>query len=255
MIGCTIITPQYAEMGLEAAARFKRCTGLEVNIIWRNEEPAFEAKLEIPLILKDQTVVFFDSDLWFLHKTDLMPYANRQEFFAVQDPGVKDVRDISLNIAGSWAHNDCLVLGIDPLLYFNGGLWIANFRNPAQKLAFAIARQLCEDRKNGKFSDSRNEFKPSNILTKCTIGDYGEQTFLNAGIQRSQALLEFLPTEFNYWHMAYKGGLYQSIPYRIIGLHAAGYKTDQKLNHLRTMSDVFDVWLDKPRNELTNDSE
>lgn len=235
MTGCTIITPSYAEMGLEAVSRFKRCTGLDVVVLYRDTEPAFEAKLEIPLLLKDQTVVFFDSDLWFLHKTDFTQFANRHEFFAVKDPGVKDVADDSIGVVGSWARKDCAILDIDPLMYFNGGLWIANFRNPSHKQAFAIARQLYEDKKNGKFA---------------TLGDYGEQTFLNAGIQRSQTYLSFLPDAYNYWHMAYKGGLYNSIPYRIIGLHAAGYKLPEKLEHLRTMADVMSVWLDEPRKEV-----
>jgi hypothetical protein len=232
MIGCTLITPSYAEIGLEAVKRFKQHTGLDVVILWREDGPdAFAAKLDIPLTIRDQKVVFFDSDLWFIHHTDLTKFDEFGSFYAVADPGVNDIKDESINVAGAWARKDCETLGIEPSLYFNGGLWIADFRYAGTRLAFAIARQLYEDKKN--------------CILK--IGDYGEQSMLNAGIQRAGVKINLMPMAYNYWHMAYKGGLVSSVPYRVIGLHAAGYSLNEKANHLRVMSEVLGVWFDQPR--------
>ncbi len=232
MIGVTLITPSYAEIGMEAVKRFKRHTGLDVVILWREDGPdAFAAKLDIPLTIKDQTVVFFDSDLWFINGADLWWMDRRDQFLAVMDPGINDIEDPSIKATGSWARNDCDVLGINPNKYFNGGFWVANFRHKSHRDAFAHARQLYQDKINGVIK----------------IGDYGEQSFLNAGVQRCGIEIRDLPMSYNYWHMAYKGGLVNSIPYGVIGLHAAGYAAHDKLDHLRKMSEVLDVWFDKPR--------
>lgn len=253
MIGATLITPAYAEIGLEAVKRFKRHTGLDVVILWRDDGPdAFAAKLDIPLTIKDQTVVFFDSDLWFIHDVDLRWMDRRHQFYAVMDPGVNDVADASIKVAGAWARSDCEVLGINPNKYFNGGLWVANFRHDSHRVAFAHARQLYQDKINGVFNYDKDVSKPGDILTftqtKCRIGDYGEQSFLNAGVQRAGIEIDPLLMSYNYWHMAYKGGLVDAVPYRVIGLHAAGYALQDKLQHLRQMSEVLGVWFDRPRN-------
>lgn len=234
MIGCTLITPAYAEIGLESVKRFKRHTGLDVVILWRDDGPdVFAAKLDIPLTIKDHTVVFFDSDLWFIHDVDLRWMDCRDQFFAVMDPGINDVADTSIKVAGAWARSDCEFLQINPNQYFNGGLWVANFRLPDHRYAFAHARQLYQDKINGVMN----------------IGDYGEQSFLNAGVQRSGIEIVPLPMAYNYWHMAYKGGLVAAVPYRVIGLHAAGYALQDKLAHLRQMSEVLGVWFDQPRDK------
>jgi hypothetical protein len=254
MIGCTLITPAYAEIGMEAVKRFKRHTGLDVVILWRDDGPdAFAAKLDIPLTIKNQTVVFFDSDLWFIRDVDISWMDRRDQFLAVLDPGVNDVADPSINVIGSWARSDCEVLGIEPTKYFNGGFWVANFQRHDHQQAFARARQLYQDKLNGVFNYDKVISKPKDVMTflktSCRIGDYGEQSFLNAGVQREGIEILELPMQFNYWHMAYKGGLVASVPYGINAVHAAGYAIKDKMDHLRQMSDVLDVWFKKPRDK------
>lgn len=231
MVGCTVITPEYAEIGLMAVERFKRHTGLDVVILWRQtREEAFIAKLEIPFTLAPQSICYFDSDLWVIRDCDLAQFNASPFFLAVKDPGVVDVADEKHK--GSFPVLDAQLLGFDPSLYVNGGIWITDTRRPDHVAAFEIARQLYQEKLNGLWKDYK---------------DYGEQGFLNAGIQRSGVPQQFLPQTWNYWTMAYQGGLVKSIPWGIIGLHAAGFGLQHKKEHLLTMEKALQCWGDEPR--------
>ena len=219
MIGVTLITPSYAEIGLEAVKRFKRHTGLDVVILWRDDGPdAFAAKLDIPLTIKDQTVVFFDSDWWMIRDCDFSEFQSRHEFFAVHDLGIHDPL--------AFCTPDSKTLNIDPDLYFNSGFWIANFRYQSHRSAFAKARQAFQDHKNGVIKG---------------IYDFGEQSILNAGIQRAECDLVMLDSTYNFIHWFYKSGAQKSIPWGIISVHAAGIPKHEKFHHLQGLASAFTV--------------
>jgi lipopolysaccharide biosynthesis glycosyltransferase len=217
MIGATLITPAYAEIGLEAVKRFKRHTGIDVVILWRDDGPdAFAAKLDIPLTIRDQTVVFFDSDWWMIRDCDLSEFQNRHEFFAVPDLGIHD--------PSAFCSPDSKTLNIDQSFYFNSGFWIANFRYPSQGLAFAKARQLYQDHRNGVIKG---------------IYDFGEQSVLNAGIQRAECDISFLESNYNFIHWFYKNGVQKMIPWGVFAIHAAGIPKHEKIAHLKSLESVL----------------
>jgi len=238
VIGATILTKNYAEIGIAAVERFKKRTGLDVIVLWKDKD-AFEAKLDLPFLLAPQTVVYFDADHWMIRDCDLSQFNNSPYFWAVKDPGINDLPATLINaggepavMSGSFPVPDATLLGFDPQQYFNGGLWIANFKREDHVSAFAIAKQLYEEKKNGLWKDYQ---------------DYGEQGFLNAGIHRAGVALDFLPQTYNFWLLSFKGGLVKSIPHGVIGLHAAGYGLPDKMPHLLQMEQVLECWMKEPR--------
>lgn len=216
MVGVTLSSPQYENLTFEAVRRFKRHTGLDVQIMWSDGEPAYAHKLEAAQRFKGRSVVFFDVDWWALRPMDLGQFNNSPHFVCVRDPGVFD--------HDQFPHTDSAVLGIDELQYFNSGFWIANFRRPDHVAAFEAAAQLCEEKLNGLWTN---------------VGDPGEQSFLNAGIQRSGCSVLHLPFAYNCYNLAVRFGCYPEYPREIFGLHAAGVHHSEKREWLELHERVF----------------
>lgn len=221
MIGCTTISPSYQEVGLEAVKRFKRHTGLDVVILFTDDENSYDLKLEIPNKLSNQSVVFFDSDWWMIRDYNMAEFSGMKHFVAVKDYGVYDPM--------AFCKPDSETLSIDHELYFNSGFWIANFKEEIHRKAFAKARQMMQDKKNGVIKG---------------IHDFGEQSILNAAIQKSGCPLKLIHLRWNYFHAVYRSGCISSIPWGIIGMHAAGIQRADKVRHLNEMCSIFQTTKD-----------
>lgn len=202
MIGVTLSSPGFEELAEEARKRFMKHTGLQCVVVHTRTPQNYAAKLELPSMF-NQTVVWFDADLWFVRDVDLSEFDEREEFLAVLDPGIHDLDHFPLH--------DSRTLGLDHLRYFNSGFFIWNSRHRA---AFDEARRVMA-------VDIRK------------LKDFGEQSALNAGVQR-KCKLTLLPSTLNYMPFAelhnMRGLVKQHSPATI---HAAGYGTEHKLDALR----------------------
>lgn len=195
-------SPGFAELAEEARKRFMQFTGLQCVVVHTKEEGNYAAKLELPSMF-NQTVVWFDADLWFIRPTDLSIYDNRSEFFAVRDPGIHD--------PAHFPFHDSRLLGLDVLQYFNSGFYIWNNRHRA---AFEEARSCLKE-------------------NKAKLKDFGEQSSLNAGVQR-KSKVRLLSNKLNYMPFAEMAGLQAMEPKRAPNtVHAAGYGGDWKIGSLR----------------------
>jgi len=169
MIGITLSSPSFSKLAEKARERFAKHTGLECFVMHTNEDRNYHYKLNLSKMFNHikETIVFFDADLWFIRDCDLSPFNDREEFFAVADPGREDPY--------IFPYHDSKVLGIDNTRYFNTGFYIWNQRHIE---AFAEARRLLNS--HGK-----------------AINDFGEQSCLNAGVQK-HCKLSLLPNSYNY---------------------------------------------------------
>jgi hypothetical protein len=202
MIGVTLSSPGFEELAEESRKRFMRHTGLQCVVVHTKTDKNYAAKLELPRMF-NQTVVWFDADLWFIRDTDLSEFDNQEEFMAVNDPGIHE----SIN----FPMHDSRMLGLDLLKYFNSGFYIWNSRHHA---IFEEARRVMA-----------TEFKK--------LHDFGEQSALNAGAQR-KGKLRLLSNSLNYVPLAER---YRAKGMRILQepatVHAAGHKAPDKLEALR----------------------
>lgn len=202
MIGVTLSSPGFELLAEEARKRFMRHTGLQCVVVHTLTPQNYAAKLELPSMF-NQTVVWFDADLWFIRDVDLREFNEREEFFAVLDPGIHDLSHFPLH--------DSRLLGLDHLKYFNSGFFIWNSRH---RLIFDEARRV--------------------MATEVhRLKDFGEQSALNAGVQR-RGKIELLPSTYNYMPFAelhnMRGLVKQRTPFTV---HAAGYGTEHKLAALQ----------------------
>jgi lipopolysaccharide biosynthesis glycosyltransferase len=202
MIGVTLSSPGFEELAEESRKRFMRHTGLQCVVVHTRTPQNYAAKLELPRMF-NQTVVWFDADLWFVRDVDLSEFDDQPEFFAVLDPGIHDLDHFPLH--------DSRTLNLDHLKYFNSGFFIWNSRHHA---AFEEARRVM-----------------ANDIRK--LKDFGEQSALNAGVQRT-CKLKLLSSTLNYMPFAelhnMRGLVRQTEPATI---HAAGYGTEHKLPALQ----------------------
>lgn len=216
MIACTLVSPAFEHMVFDAVRHFKDNTGMDVHIIWSDAEPAHNKKLEVSQLFKGQSVVFFDADLWVIRPLDLSQFNNVPEFVCVRDPGIFD--------PDQFPQKDSVILGIKQGDYFNSGFFVANFRREDHCRAFDIALQLCAEQDNGMWPG---------------IGDHGEQSFLNVGVQRAGCTVKYLPFAYNCYNLAVRFGCYPEYPREIVCLHAAGVHYTEKQRWLQTRKEVF----------------
>ena len=202
MIGVTITSPKFSKLAEEARERFMRFTGLNCVVVHTQSEGNYAAKLELPKMF-NQTVVYFDADLWFIRKADLGAFNEQPEFLAVQDPGVHDPTHFPFH--------DSRKLGMDVLKYFNSGFFIFNSRH---KEAFDIAQKA---------------------MVQYKLKDFGEQSYLNYGVQNTTTV-KLISNTYNYIPLAEK---YRARSMKVMSnpltIHGAGYSQDIKLramNHL-----------------------
>lgn len=203
MIGVTITSPKFRSIAVEAQKRFEECTGLPSILVSTPVEKNYLLKFELFKLLKGQTVVYFDSDLWFIQKCDLSCFNEREEFLAVQDPGI--LEDVCFPL------HDAATLEIDIQKYFNSGLMIWNDRHEE---VFQQAPLLYEKYKRKLF-------------------DFGEQSIMNAAVQRN-CPLELISHSFNYTPVAEGKLETPMVPMdHPLTIHAAGYVPDEKEQALR----------------------
>lgn len=210
MIGVTIRKGKvFKELSDEAVDRFKYYTGIYKVLILDTDKNPYLLKLRLHTFLQ-QTFVYFDSDLWFVNKTDFNQFDNSRKFYAAKDIGRSNDVD--------FPRHDCYWNGIYEENYFNTGLFIANGRESSHQRAFEYAWGLKD---------------------KLKVKDFGEQTFLNIAVQRIGVPIGFLPEEYNYpiicdeFDMQKKEHQLTEFPKAI---HALGFKGKEKLNQLTKYS-------------------
>lgn len=214
-IGVTVSSPKYAHLTDEAVKRFRAMTGLDVVVIWSQQEPAFASKLNLDLLVAARPIVFFDVDLWMLRPFDFVPLAQSKFFSAVPDPG-------ALN-KDAFPHTDCEREGWEKANYFNSGLFCCDLSRPEIRDIFKTARRLLTACHDKQFA------KPV---------DWTDQFFLNYAVQLHAGLYK-LPFAMNFYKKAVDWGSFPHIPREIIGLHAAGVPIKDKLATLQREAAVF----------------
>ena len=166
MIGVTIANDAYMPLAIEAGRRFKKHTGLPYVIVSVHDKKPYLNKLRLHTMF-NQTVVFFDSDLWFVQDCDLFHLNEKKEFIAVKDILETNDPDNCIFI------KDCKLHGINKSLYFNTGFYIWNNNH----------KEIIEE-----------AWRLSQTLK---INDFGEQSYLNIAVQRSGCDIKFLSNAFN----------------------------------------------------------
>lgn len=199
MIGVTLSSPGFETLAEEARKRFQKHTGLQCFVVHTTKDHNYLAKLELANFF-EQTVVWFDADLWFIQDCDLSCFDDREEFFAVRDPGIYDT--------SHFPHHDSKVLDIDVEKYFNTGFYIWNSRH---NHVFAEAAKIMVE--NGR----------KRIDLNGKLEDFGEQSSINAAVQR-HSKLELLSNSFNYMPFAEVHKLQaMEVMRNPLTIHAAGY--------------------------------
>ena len=194
MIGITIASDNYRSLAWEAARRFKKFTGLNcliVDTVLPRDE-IFKLKLDV-WRNTNQTVVLFDSDLWFIDYCNLEKFDKKPDFFAVLDPGV--VCDQSAPVIDSKRHK------LDLDRYFNSGFLIFN---PEHHYLFRQAMDYYND-------------------SSISVRDFGEQTYLNMAVQRTGHPFKQLDAKYNYAPFAEFHKLKQTRLMEPVAIHAMGY--------------------------------
>ena len=202
MLGVTLSSPGFEQLAEEARKRFMRHTGLQCVVVHTQAAKNYEVKLELPKMF-NESVVWFDADLWFVRDVDLAEFDDQEEFLAVLDPGIHDFNHFPLH--------DSKILKINHLKYFNSGFFVWNSRHHR---AFEEARKVM-------------------LLDKAKLKDFGEQSSLNAGVQRT-CKLKLLSSTYNYMPFAelhHLRGLVRQV--QPLTIHAAGYAAEHKLAALQ----------------------
>ena len=167
MIGFTIANEQFLDLAIKAGESFTRHTGLPYIVIRVTGSAPHINKLRLyDYLPKGKTGVFFDADTRFVRDFDFRQFQNRPEFFAVKDI-------VDRNTENCVFVRDCKLHGLNRSLFFNSGFFIWNHsHNHILEQAFKFSSQL-------------------------KVEDWGEQTVLNAAVQRSGVDLALLPNIFN----------------------------------------------------------
>ena len=207
LLGVTIITPAYEEIGHEAARRWHRFTGIPAMIFSApSEKDAYRLKLRLPEFIPAAPVCYFDADYWLLRPLDipdLVAKVEKHALLAVVDPGTQD--------PAGFVAKDCAAYGMDPTRYFNSGFWVADFSRDQITHAFANALEALDHRQ---------------------WADYGDQSAWNYGLQNYHVHGLALPWRYNFFLHAVTHGYCDHIPAEVIGLHAAGVSKGKKREHL-----------------------
>jgi len=215
MVAVTVISPAYEKLGTEAVRRMKEFSGLDVIVITADDADGFSPKLLIDQFIGPRPIVFFDSDWWLLRPFDFRPLGATGKFHAVHDRGVYHQETFCVN--------DSNIFGFPPAEYFNSGFYVCDLGNPAHRQIFEDARRFNEDCLEGRIAP---------------VGDIGEQSFLNAAVQKS-GLLDLLPLAMNYTDNFRLTGTIEHAPREIIGLHAACFPLPEKWDRLTSQAAVY----------------
>jgi hypothetical protein len=215
MIGVTVVTPAYKHLEKEAVRRFRKFTGLPVQVIRCKDDQGFFAKLELDRECPRTRIVFFDVDYWLLRPMSPQQWCP-MSWVAVQDSAVYNPH--------AFPHTDCESHRLDKRRYFNSGMFTCNLVVPQHRQVFQEARRMRRRVVSGK--------DPAPV-------DVTDQYYLNAAVQKLNPSVGLMPTKFNFYKKAADWGQLAYIPREIIGLHAAGEPLPTKLEALRQQSAVF----------------
>lgn len=214
ILGVTLATPAFYDLAVEAMKRWTLFTGQAGVILTGPEGPdAHWEKLRIPQMLPDQDICFFDADLWFQRPCrpwEILASAPNC-FHAMPDPGIANKH--------TFAHADCAAFKLDPDCYFNSGIFLCNTNTAAYAFDEAI-----------KIQHSR--------AARKKLADFGEQTALNFGVQRTMHFHP-LPPEWNVGPWLGIAGLQPSLPGQPIALHAMGCPAGIKRERLELWERAF----------------
>lgn len=205
----------YDPLAMEAAARWRRHTGLPATIITADVSPGYSCKLWMRDLFPGRRCVFFDSDLWLLSPPDLSQL-HAAPLAACWDPGTVDSR--------CFTFYDARIRGITPETYFNTGFFVADFADPRVVRMFDHAEQLLQELACVEYDRPK---------------DQGEQSCLNWAAAEIGLPWHRLPDNYNFFIAAWREGNV-ALRYPIVGMHAAAVSgADAKLAHLRAAEALF----------------
>ena len=183
MIGVTIASEKFEKLAMHACKRFRRNTGINKTYTISTEyEKNYREKLGLWRLIQDgETVVFFDSDLWFIRNTNLSIFENRNEVIACHDPGCRS--EFSNN---HFPYRDAMTFGIDPDRYFNGGFMVFNHRH-ISALKFAEEIMLGMSKKKGR-----------KYIDGMPLADFGEQSSINYAMVKFGIPVDIVSAQYNF---------------------------------------------------------
>lgn len=225
MTGVTVITPRYRALGAEAVRRWRRFTGLPCEVIECDDADAFQTKLQLDQQMPAEPCLYFDADWWLLRPLSIT--WPREAFVAVHDAGVFH--------PAAFCQGDCEKFGLDAALYFNSGFFAWDNALKTHRKVFELARAFEHEQWSGKADRDMH--------------DWGDQTPLNYGVQRSGVPLSLLPFSYNFCLHFVRGGCYPYTPRAIHAVHAAGFPLKQKQRHLKAAAQVFSYEVEPMRPE------
>lgn len=166
MRGVTLASREFLPLATEAAERFTRYTRLPCDIRLITHRGGYLDKFRIGVEIKGPAL-FFDADLWFRR-----PVPDPERLFCAGFAGVPDPGAFN---GECFVAEDCAKFDLDPARYINTGLfsWHPDYLDVFW--AAMLRARTMED-----------------------VGDFGEQTFLNAAIQATETPLRLLPHSYNY---------------------------------------------------------
>jgi len=215
MIAVTVVTPSYRHLEKEAVRRVKKFTGLPVKVIRCADKDGFMKKLELDRECGRQRILFFDVDWYALRRFDPKSWCDKT-WLAVHDSATFNPH--------AFPNTDCGLFNMDKLRYFNSGFFVCNLAIKEHRQVFQVARRL-----------------RAKVLRKTMPMpvDVTDQFYLNKAAQDINVSTHLIPLKFNFYLMASVWGQVPYIPRDVIGLHAAGFKLEEKQRALELQSEVF----------------
>jgi hypothetical protein len=215
MNAVTIISPSYRKVGKEAVRRMERFAGVEVKALKCADRNGFVTKLNLDRLCPQRPMMFFDCDLWSLRKWEPSMLGSPC-FHAVHDAAVWNCH--------TFCHHDTHQHGLDPLRYFNSGLFFWDNSRPEHRSIFRLARKSWTSQKKG-----RKHYE-----------DKTDQAHLNYGLLQSGVPLQWLPVQYNTYCFGVRHGQMPYYPRDIINLHGAGIVGGaKKYSRLKVEASVF----------------
>lgn len=206
LIGVTLISPGYVELGTEAIQRMKHFAGLDTVATFVHEEPAFFGKFDFPEMVGRRRVVFFDADLWIVEPVDFSPLRG---FWGVHEMGAFK--------PNCFVAKDCEKFKIPKEEYYNTGLLLFDLDREDHRDVFKLARYFATEAYRG---------------VRANTEDRTDQSWINLALSALNVERNFLPFEYNFFDFSVEH-FGSKRPEKIIGYHAAGVQLIDKLEHLR----------------------
>lgn len=215
LLAVTVRTPKYEALSREAVKRVEKFLQLPVQVIECADFAAFDMKLNLDRQCPRTKILFFDADWWAVRPIEFSGWSG-EAWLAVHDAGVFH--------PAAFCMPDSVTLGIAPELYFNSGFFCFDNRRPAHRAVFKTARQI----EHAIFCGKHEK-----------LHDFGDQSLINAGVQRNGVPIQMLPFGHNLMMHFVRGGVFPYTPRTVHAVHAAGYTLKDKRRHLKAACEVF----------------